>query len=108
MITTNALIHPAPSAMEPARHVPLEAGASSPVTELLTALRTLHPNILIVGSDVDAERTFEYIRPTLLTPIASWRPTDMPHLPSPTFRTLIVRDADLLTATQQASLARLL
>jgi hypothetical protein len=80
----------------------------SSVAELLAVLRRLHPNILIVGSAVEAERALEQIRPTLLTPMASWGATGTQHLPAPVFRTLIVRDVDGLDAAQQANLALLL
>ena len=44
----------------------------------------------------------------LRVPLMEWSPREMPHLPAIAFRSLIVRDAECLTATQQRSLAALL
>jgi hypothetical protein len=82
-------------------------GADNPVSELLAALHRLHPNVLIIGGGGETERALEYIYPTLRAPVALWTPLETQYLPAPAFRTLIVRDVDGLTATQQASLARL-
>jgi len=75
---------------------------------LLSSLHRFHPNILLVESGVEAERTLAEIRPMLRVPLMEWSPREMPHLPAIAFRSLIVRDAECLTATQQRSLAALL
>jgi len=110
MNTTSTLIRPPQPRIErvgdPGADVPDHVDSS--VADLLAVLHRLHPNILIVGSAVEAERVLEHIRPTLLTPMASWGTTATQHLPAPVFRTLIVRDVDGLAAAQQANLALLL
>ena len=110
MITPTKPIQPLPPGIETVRRSDVDAydGVGSSVADILAVLRRIHPNVLIIGSGVEAERALEHIRPALQTPLTSWSPTDTPHLPAPVFRTLIVRDVDGLTATQQASLALLL
>ena len=76
--------------------------------ELLSSLQRFHPNILLVDSGVEADRALAEIRPMLRVPLMEWSPIEMPHLPAIAFRSLIVRDAECLTATQQRSLAALL
>ena len=79
-----------------------------PVMELLSPLDRFHPNILIVDSGPEGERALAKIRPILREPLVEWRPREMPDHPAIAFRSLIVRDAECLTATQQQSLAALL
>ena len=81
-----------------------------PAMELLSPLRRFHPNILIVdsGVEVERERALAEIRPILRLPLTEWWPREMPDLPAIAFRSLIVRDAECLNATQQRSLAALL
>lgn len=107
MITTSPWVRSTQPAIETPR-ADGDGGAGKSVTDLLAALHRLHPNILIVGAGIDTDRVLAHIRPTLRTPVASWSPTDTPHLPTPAFQTLIVRDVDSLTGTQQASLTALL
>jgi len=76
--------------------------------EPLSSLHRFHPNILLVDSGVQVERALAEIRPMLRIPLTEWSPRAMPHLPAIAFRSLIVRDAECLTPTQQRSLAALL
>ena len=76
--------------------------------EPLSSLHRFHPNILLVDSGVQVERALAEIRPMLRIPLTEWSPRAMPHLPAIAFRSLIVRDAECLTVTQQRSLAALL
>src|SRR5262252_5225756 len=79
-----------------------------PPMALLSSLHRFHPNILVVDSGVKFERALAEIRPILRLPLVEWSPRKMPHLPAIAFRSLIVRDAECLTATQQRSLFALL
>jgi hypothetical protein len=77
--------------------------ASDAVTWTLRLLQREHPNLLLIGSDAAIEATLAQIRPWLRVPIASWIPceNDCPVAP---LRTMIVRDVETLTTTQQACL----
>jgi hypothetical protein len=77
------------------------------IRNLLTALHPVHPNLLIVGSDADAACALPEIRPILRVPVVSWSPRDTARLPAIWFRTLMVRDVDWLTTTQQGMLSTL-
>ena len=110
MATTNPLSRPASSGIQIVKEEFVDVSDSNrrPVAELHAALHLFHPNILISGSGVESERALRQIRPTLLAPVDSWSPTELPHLPASGFRSLIVREIECLTARQQASLAALL
>jgi hypothetical protein len=74
------------------------------LAELVAMLRRSRPNVLVVGSSADVDRTFELMYPFLRTPIVAWVPRETRDLPAASFRTLVVRDADGLNQTQQECL----
>jgi hypothetical protein len=109
MITTNPLTRAAQPGIQTIKETFVVRDSDRrPVTELLPALHLFHPNILIIGSDAETESALAQIRPSLLTPLDLWSPTEMPHLPASGFRSLIVRDIECLTTSQQQRLATLL
>jgi hypothetical protein len=107
MITTGNVTPPAQAGIQRLRGV-FDSYDGKRVAEVLPALRELHPNTLLVGSGMHTQRAVDEIRPALRAPLASWSPTETAGLPAMAFRTLIVRDAECLTASQQANLAALL
>jgi Sigma-54 interaction domain len=78
------------------------------LTELVAMLRRSRPNVLVVGPSTDADRTFDVMYPYLRTPIVPWAPRNVRELPGGMFRTLLVRDIDALTASQQENLVALI
>lgn len=110
MATTNPLARPASSGIQIVKEKFADVSDSNrrPVAELHASLHLFHPNILLIGSGIETERALRQIRPTLLAPVDSWSPTELPHLPASGFRSLIVREIECLTARQQASLVALL
>ena len=76
--------------------------------EVLALLRCSRPNLLVVGSSTDTDRTFELMYPYLRTPIVAWIPRESRSLPAASFRTLVVRDVDRLDSTQQANLVAMI
>jgi len=78
------------------------------LAELVAMLRRSRPNVLVVGSSTDVDRTFEVMYPYLRTPIVAWVPRDTAEPPDSTYRTLVVRDVDALNLTQQETLVALI
>jgi hypothetical protein len=78
------------------------------LTELVAMMRRARPNVLVVGSTADADRTFDVMYPYLRTPIVPWAPRNAREVPSGSFRTLLVRDVDSLTGSQQEELVALI
>jgi hypothetical protein len=76
--------------------------------ELVAMLRRSRPNVLVVASSADADRTFELIYPYLRTPIVAWVPRETQDLPATSFRTLVVRDVEALDSAQQENLVALI
>ena len=77
------------------------------LTELVAMLRRSRPNVLVVGTSADIDRTFELMHPCLRTPIVAWVPRETRNLPSASFRTIVIRDVDALDSTQQENLVAL-
>lgn len=71
-------------------------------------VRRARPNVLVVGPGADADRTFDTLYPYLRTPIIPWTPRNAREVPTGSFRTLVVRDVDSLTASQQEELVALI
>jgi hypothetical protein len=77
------------------------------LTELAAMLRRTRPNVLVVGPSADADRTFDVMYPFLRTPIVPWAPRNVRELPGGSYRTLLVRDIDALSGSQQEELIAL-
>jgi hypothetical protein len=78
------------------------------LTELVAMLRRSRPNVLVVGTSTDVDRTFELMYPFLRTPLVAWVPRDTTDLPAAAFRTIVVRDIDALDPVQQNGLVALI
>jgi len=78
------------------------------LAELVAILRRSRPNVLVVASSADVDRAFELMYPYLRTPIVAWVPRETRELPSNSFRTLLVRDVEALSAEQQENLVSLI
>jgi hypothetical protein len=78
------------------------------LAELVAVLRRSRPNVLVVGSSTDTDRTFEVMYSYLRTPIVAWVPRETRDVPAASFRTLVIRDAEALDATQQQNLVALI
>jgi hypothetical protein len=105
MTTTSPLIDPAVQ-HQSVRHVSVDLHRdASRVSESLAILQNGHPNLLLIGSAIQSERVFDQIRPMLRTPVVRWSPVERPEIPGTAFRTLIVRQVECLTASQQISLS---
>ena len=78
------------------------------LAELVAMLRRSRPNVLVVGSSADVDRTFELMYPYLRTPIVAWVPRETRDLPSTSFRTIVIRDVEALDSTQQENLVALI
>jgi hypothetical protein len=76
--------------------------------DTFTLLRLGYPNVLISGPVSQAESTFQQMRPYLRVPVATWVPRETPRPPAGAFRSLLVRGADNMDASQQEDLARLI
>ena len=107
MITTSRIARPSEPGAETIKDVCLDVytDESNRLAELLPTLRA-RPNVLIDGPARDTERMFDRLRPYLRAPLATWAPRETRWVPTGTFRTLVIRDADSLNATQQESVAR--
>ena len=105
MITTNPSIRPA-LPRQVIRDVSVDLlGDSSRVSETLSILQLARPNLLVVGSAIQNERVLDLICPMLRGSVAWWSPVDRLEIPAAAFRTLIVRDVECLTASQQVGFA---
>src|ERR1700752_3577880 len=51
------------------------------LAELVAMLRRSRPNVLVVGTSTDVDRTFEVMYPYLRTPIVAWVPRETPDPP---------------------------
>jgi hypothetical protein len=78
------------------------------LAELVAMLRRSRPNVLVVGSSAEVDRTFELMYPYLRTPIVAWVPRETRDLPSTSFRTIVIRDVEALDSTQQENLVALI
>jgi len=78
------------------------------LAELVAMLRRSRPNVLVVGSSADVDRTFELMYPYLRTPIVAWVPRETRDLPSTAFRTIVIRNVEALDSTQQENLVALI
>jgi len=78
------------------------------LAELVAMLRRSRPNVLVVGSSADVDRTFEVMYPFLRTPIVAWVPRETRDLPSTSFRTLVIRDVEALDSRQQEHVVALI
>jgi len=78
------------------------------LAELVAMLRRSRPNVLVVGSSPDVDRTFEVMYPFLRTPIVAWVPRETRDLPSTSFRTLVIRDVEALDSRQQEHVVALI
>jgi hypothetical protein len=78
------------------------------LVELVAMLRRTHPNVLVVGSSADVDRTFELMYPHLRTPIVAWVPRETRDLPAASYRTLVIRDVEAMDSTQQENLVALI
>jgi len=79
------------------------------LAELVAMLRRSHPNVLVVGTSADVDKTFELMYPYLRTPLVAWVPREMHDLPASTaFRTIVIRDVDALDQVQQDALVALI
>ena len=78
------------------------------LAELVAILRRSRPNVLVVASSADVDRAFELMYPYLRTPIVAWVPRETRELPAISFRTLLIRDVEALTAEQQENLIALI
>jgi hypothetical protein len=76
--------------------------------ELVAMLRRSRPNVLVVGSSADTDRTFELMYPYLRTPIVAWVPRETQELPAASLRTLVIRDVEALDLAQQENLVALI
>ena len=78
------------------------------LAELVAILRRSRPNVLVVASSADVDRVFELMYPYLRTPIVAWVPRETRELPAASFRTLLIRDVEAMTAEQQENLVALI
>lgn len=78
------------------------------LAELVAMMRRSRPNVLVVGSSMDTDRTFEVMYPYLRTPVVAWVPRETREFPVSSFRTLVIRDAEALDSGQQENLVALL
>jgi hypothetical protein len=78
------------------------------LAELVAMLRRSRPNVLVVASSADTDRTFELMYPYLRTPIVAWVPRETRDIPAASFRTLVIRDVEALDALQQENLVALI
>ena len=78
------------------------------LAELVAILRRSRPNVLVVASSADVDRTFELMYPYLRTPIVAWVPRETRDVPASSFRTLLIRDVEALSAEQQEGLVALI
>jgi hypothetical protein len=78
------------------------------LADLLSVLRLQRPNVLVVGAAIDADSTFDLMRPYLGSPTMTWQPRETPIPPMARCRTLVIRDVDALDADQQQYAASLL
>jgi hypothetical protein len=79
------------------------------LTELVAMLRRSRPNVLVVGTSTDVDKTFELMYPYLRTPLVAWVPRETADIPATaTFRTIVIRDVDAMDQVQQDALVALI